>query len=404
MFLDCASRNCNLGYFRAELPWVNWARLPDDSDVYVIMTSQTTGAGGREYNLDFSGAGDFEYESRFVHRSLPTDTQREVLDELARTIGVGVLHFATLNGFLDLAADFHRAADALDVASEEFDPSERILAEDEVADAWNFWVFRVGGGTEIDGEKTRRTERVDGYVSASRVTPTWKTNFRGNLNFNQRSIDLDDDDAFVDTRTDWGFSHLIAYALAGRWSVGVQGEARRITRFNQRFRVEVTPALEYSFFPYREATRRAFTIAYRAGPAHRRYIEPTAFGRMEETRWEQALELELSQRQQWGDASIRMAGSHFLHDAQLYNVSLRGDVGVRVARGVEVNAEANVSWVNDQIYLPAEGATDAEALLNLQQRSQDFNYGVEAGFSFQFGSIYNNVVNNRFGGGRGGFR
>ena len=91
-----------------------------------------------------------------------------------------------------------------------------------------------------------------------------------------------------------------------------------------------------------------------------------------------------------------MTGSHFLHDIDLYNVRLRGEIDVRIARGVSLNAEGNISWVNDQIYLSAEGATDAEALLNLQQRSQDFNYSLQLGFSFQFGSIYNNVVNNRF--------
>ena len=98
-----------------------------------------------------------------------------------------------------------------------------------------------------------------------------------------------------------------------------------------------------------------------------------------------------------------MTGSHFLHDSDLYNVRLGGEIDFRVARGVSVSAEGNISWVNDQIYLSAEGATDAEALLNLQQRSQDFNYSLQLGFSFQFGSIYNNVVNNRFRGGGGGW-
>jgi hypothetical protein len=78
---------------------------------------------------------------------------------------------------------------------------------------------------------------------------------------------------------------------------------------------------------------------------------------------------------------------------------MRGDVDFRITRGLSLNGEANISWVNDQIYLSAEGSTDAEALLNLQQRAQDFNYSIEVGFSLQFGSIYNNVVNNRFGGG-----
>ena len=403
VFLDCAARFCDLNYFRTEMPWVNWVRIPEGADVHLIMTSQATGSGGREYQLDFIGNGDSGYEEQLAHQAAPTDTDRETLDEIAHTIAVGLLHFGTVSGFFESADDFHEIADVIDIDSEEIDPRERVVAVEEVEDPWDFWVFRLGGRTEINGEQTRQTRRMDGNFSAFRVTPTWKMSFRGNINYNQREIELTDAPAFVDSRTDWGFSHLIAYSLADHWSIGVQGEMRRIVRFNQAFRAEMTPALEYSFFPYEEATRRALTVFYQIGPAYRSYMEETVFGEMEETRWEQSLEFELSQRQQWGDASISMTGSHFLHDIDLYNVRLRGEIDVRIARGVSVNAEGNISWVNDQIYLSAEGATDAEALLNLQQRSQDFNYSLQLGFSFQFGSIYNNVVNNRFRGGGGGF-
>ena len=403
VFLDCASRFCDLTYFRTELPRVNWVRIPQSADVHLIMTSQATGSGGREYQFDFIGNGESDYEQQLAYQAPPTETDRETLDGITRTIGVGLLHFATVSGFLESVDAFRAVADALDIDSEEIDPQERVVTVQEVEDPWNFWVFRLGGRTELNGEQTRQTRRMDGNFSASRVTPTWKMNFRGNVNYNQREIELADESTFTDSRTDWGFSHLIAYSLADHWSIGVQGEMRRIVRFNQAFRAEMTPALEYSFFPYEEATRRALTVFYQIGPAYRSYLEETVFGQMEETRWEQSLEFELSQRQQWGDASISMTGSHFLHDIGLYNVRLGGDIDFRVARGVSVNAEGNISWVNDQIYLSAEGATDAEALLNLQQRSQDFNYSLQLGFSFQFGSIYNNVVNNRFRGGGGGW-
>ncbi|MYA63505.1 MAG: hypothetical protein F4139_14505 [Gemmatimonadetes bacterium] len=399
VFLDCATRGCNREYFRTEITWVNWVRVPESSDVHIIMTGQTTGAGGREFQLDFMGRGDFEYEHQLAHQAPPTATDRETLDELVGTINAGLLHFATLTGFLEDAGEFREIANLINVETEEFDPGERVMAQNEVDDPWDFWVFRLGGRTELEGEQTRRTNQINGNWSASRVTPTWKMNFRANMQFNRREIDLADDSTFVDQRTDWGFTELIAYSLADHWSIGLEGEARKVVRFNQTFRIELTPALEYSFFPYEEATRRSFTVFYQIGPAYRRYIEKTVHGYLEETRWEQALEIELSQRQQWGDASIRLQGSHFLHDTDLYNISLRGDLEFRIARGLSINGEANISWVNDQIYLSAEGATDAEALLNLQQRAQDFNYGIEVGFSFQFGSIYNNVVNNRFGGG-----
>ena len=277
VFLDCATRGCNREYFRTELTWVNWVRVPESADVHVIMTGQTTGAGGREYQLDLMGRGAFEYEHQLLYQAPPTATDRETLDELVRTIGVGLLHFATVNGFFEAVENFHEVAEMVHAPAGEFDPGERVVAQDEVDDPWDFWVFRLGGRTELDGEQTRRTNQMNGNMSASRVTPTWKMNFRANLDYNRREIDLANDSTFMDQRTDWGFSELIAYSLADHWSIGIEGEARKIVRFNQTFRVEATPALEYSFFPYQEATRRSFTVFYKIGPAYRRYIEKTVF-------------------------------------------------------------------------------------------------------------------------------
>lgn len=399
VFLDCATRTCNQTYFRTELPWINWARQPQDAHVHLILTSQATGAGGAEFRLDFIGSGEYEYDNQLVYQAPPTNTQRETLDEITQAIGIGVLHFATVRGFIDDVNEFRQIAEDVEHATEEVDPTERVVTSEEVEDPWNFWVFRLGGNTEVNGEKTRQTTQIRGNASASRVTRTWKMNFRGDFNINRREIDLPADGTFTDERTDWGVSELIAYALADHWSIGVQGEMRKITRFNQNFRWEVTPALEYSVFPYEDATRRAFTFQYRIGPAYREYLQETVYGWLSETRWEEALEIEFSQRQPWGNASLRINGSHFLYDTDLYAVSLNGNLNFRVFRGLNLNSEGSVGWVNDQVYLSAQGATDAEALLNLRQRAQDFNYKIEVGFSFQFGSVYNNVVNNRFGGG-----
>ncbi|MDA0313261.1 MAG: hypothetical protein O2992_14245, partial [Gemmatimonadetes bacterium] len=246
----------------------------------------------------------------------------------------------------------------------------------------------------------------NGSLSANRVAPTWKLNFSGNMSYNRVEVDLEDGQ-FINTRTDWGFNPLIVYSIADHWSIGLQGQMGRMTTFNQNFRIEVTPAVEYSFFPYDEATRRAFTLFYKVGPAYRDYIETTIFGEDSELRYEQSLQVQLSQRQQWGDASVSITGSHFLHDFQRNNLAMRGDINFRIVRGFSVNARGDIAWVDDQLYLSADEATDAEALLRLQQRATSFNYGITVGFSIQFGSIFNNVVNNRFpnrfGQGGGGF-
>jgi len=399
VFFDCSGRDCNSQYYRTEITWVNWVNDQAVSDVHVIMTSTTTGAGGREYQLEFIGREAFEdYLDNMRVQSLPTDTDRERLDGVTLALGVGIARFATMGGFGDIVS----------ISGADQDGEQRggrVVSQEEVDDPWNLWVFRINGSGNLNGEETSKTERLNGNFNAARVTPTWKLRFNGNVNYSRQEFELDDG-TFNDSRTDWGFNPLAVYSIAEHWSVGAQGQMGRMTRVNQNFRWEFTPAVEFSVFPYEDATRRSFTFFYKIGPAYREYIEETVYGELSETRWEESLQIEFSQRQTWGDAGVTVSGSHFFHDSELYNVSLRGDIDFRIMRGFSVNARGNIAWVQDQIYLSASGATDEEALLRLKQRGTDFNYGMSVGFSIQFGSIYNNVVNNRFNntGGGGGFR
>ena len=222
-----------------------------------------------------------------------------------------------------------------------------------------------------------------------------RTNIR--TSYNRLLVELDDGD-FSDTRVDWNFNQTAVYALADHWSTGMQLQSARTTRFNQRVRVELTPVVEYSFFPYEEATRRSLTASYRIGAAYREYFETTTYGEDQETRAEHSFEVDFSQRQDWGDAGVTLQGSQFLHDTSLYNISLRGDIDYRVVRGFSINARGSIRRVEDQIYLSGHGVTDEEALLALRLRATSYDYNLRLGFSFQFGSLFNNVVNNRFRG------
>jgi hypothetical protein len=127
-------------------------------------------------------------------------------------------------------------------------------------------------------------------------------------------------------------------------------------------------------------------------------------------RFQESIEISFNSRQTWGDAGFTIGLSHYLHDIDLNNRSIRGDINYRITRGISVFGEGNIAWVSDQIYLPSEGPSDEEALLNLQRQATDRESFIRLGFQLQFGSIFNNVVNNRFnglgfgggGGGRGG--
>ena len=358
--------------------------------MHVIITSQPTASGGSEFQLDFLARRVLEgVLDRMTFTSLGTDVEQEALDGLTTALAIGLARYAAFAGYT-------RAIAFEILRTGERDPDARVRAPQDVEDPWNLWVFEVGADGTLRGTDTNDSEYLSGNVGASRVAPTWKWNFGGSWNRQVVETLLSDGTIYSSTLVDWTAGSETAYAVAAHWSVGLNTSFASLPRDNQELRVRVTPAVEYSVFPYEDATRRSLTAQYSVGPVYRDYEETTIFGELEETRYEEAVQLRYSQRQPWGDASASVTGTHLLDDIAKHNLVLRGELSLKVVRGLRLNISGNASWVTDQIYISAGGASAEEILLNLRTRESDFDYGLSFGFSYRFGSIYNNVVNNRF--------
>jgi hypothetical protein len=395
--MDCQGPGCDQNYYRTEIAWVNWVRDPSASHVHIIVTSQTTGAGGRSYQLDFTGREPFEeYADQLVLQTATGDTERERLDALAHTLSLGLARFADLNGYRGIV----RFAAAENGGGQGGGAPQGIVSAEQVSDPWNLWTFRIGGSFDMNGQATSKNMNVNANFSASRVTPAWRVSYGANISHQNQERELSDG-TFVNKQTNWGFNGMMVNALAGHWSGGFRVNVQRMTSFNQDAQVGIMPALEYSYFPYEEATRRSLTVLYQVGPQYRNYMEETVFGLMEQTLVEHELEVQFNQRQTWGDAGFTITANQFLDDPSKYRFGVNGDLSFRIFRGLNLNARANWNKSNNQIYLASDGVTDEEALLGLRQRASTYNYGFNVGFNYQFGSIFNNVVNNRFGGGGG---
>ena len=68
-----------------------------------------------------------------------------------------------------------------------------------------------------------------------------------------------------------------------------------------------------------------------------------------------------------------------------------------------MNAFGEFNRTRDQIYLPRGLASTEEVLLRQRQLASGYQYFLNFGISYSFGSIFNNIVNPRFGGGGGNF-
>ena len=267
VFLDCEGRECMVAstFFRTEIDWVNWVRNREDADVHVILTNQTTGSGGNEFQLDFIGREALEdSDDQLFFRSSGTDVEQEELDGVTTTLAIGLARYAALSGFRDFVA-FEP------LAPETVDPDARVLGAQEVDDPWNLWVFEVSASGTLDWTDTRDSERISGDFMASRTTPTWKLELHLGANRNVVETLLSDSSVFESTLTDWAAAGQLVYSVAEHWSVGLISSLARLPRDNQRLRVEVTPAAEYSVFPYEEATRKTLTTRYAIGPTYSDY-------------------------------------------------------------------------------------------------------------------------------------
>ena len=387
VFLDC--ERCDTDHLRREVPVVDYVRDRMDADVHVLVTQQQTGAGGQEYTFHFLGLRSLAHLAdtlRYVTR--PTDTEDEVREGYTRTFRLGLVRYLAQTD----------RAQVVDVVFPPPSAGERPSQQSTPADdPWNLWVFESRVGAEVQGETEKSTTSLDGSFAASRTTEEFKIDVELDGQYEESTYKdyYDDGGDLVSSQTDLGADAVAVWSLGPHWSWGLAASASVSTSVNQDLALKASPALEYSFYPYAESTRRQITVLYRVGVASFNYGEVTLFDKMSETRPEHSLEIAADFTQPWGALVVSLTGSNYLDDFSKHRVELFARTEIRIVRGVSFNVDGSVARVKDQIYLAREAASDEEVLLARKELGKDFEYSVDVGFSFTFGSVFNNVVNPR---------
>ena len=380
VFLDC--RFCDDDHFRREIAFVDYVRDRQDADVHVLGTSQGTGAG-REYTFEFIGLGQFQGRAdTLVYNSSRTNTNDEARDGQVRIFAIGILRYvAETTSADDIGLSFRMA-------------EERATAAQSTDDPWNFWVFGLGGNGSYFAESTQKRYSVGGSVNANRTTEDWKIEMFGFADYDRREDELTDS-TFVSSSVEYATEGLIVRSAGQHWGVGAGVEVSASTFQNRRLLASAVAALEYSVFPYAQSTRRQLVALYTIGVSHFDWEEITIFDRLSETRLTQSLELAYRVVQPWGNLSAGLEGRSFLHDLSLHSTEANVGFNIRLIRGLRFNGNGFVARIKDQIFLPREGITDEEILVQRRQQGTDFRIRLRFGFNYTFGSIFNNVVNPR---------
>jgi hypothetical protein len=268
-------------------------------------------------------------------------------------------------------------------------------------DPWNFWVFNVNVSGGLSGESTQSSNRFRGSFSANRVTEEWKIRLSLSSSYNERSFDYEDYTT-TSIRRDHTFSGLLAKSLGPNWSVGLESSLRHSTFYNFDISGTVAPVLEYNVFPYSESSRRSLTFQYALEGGYSDYRTTTVYLEDEEALLRESLTVGLNLRQPWGTVHTSLDAAHYFHDLDLHHVTLFGLIDVRLARGLSLNVFGSVGRVKDRISVGYEDLTVDQLLLRRRLLETDYEYSTSIGFRYTFGSVFNNIVNPRLGGGMGG--
>jgi hypothetical protein len=381
VFIDCGS--CDIEYIKNEITFVNYVRDRNEAHVHVLITTQGTGSGGREYTLTFIGQNGFaDVKDVQKYFTSSTDTEDEIRRGLVKALRLGLLSFVGRTPIAGRIAINYSA------------PKET----GPVRDPWNFWVFSLSSSGSFSGQKTYNRSYLSSSFSANRVTEQTKVQLSLDYSKSRRKFLIESEARTVaGTSESWEGSGLFVKSLGGRWSAGAYVETYSSFYNNISFSLSVAPALEYNFFPYAQSTRRQLRVLYRLAWNPVRYRETTQYGMLRETLWTESLSLNLDLREKWGTISASVSGVNYLNHFTKGHVDTFGTISLNVYKGLNVFVLGGWSLIKDQLSLRLRVPTDDEVFLRLVELRTNSNYFFAVGVQFTFGSIFTNVINPRFG-------
>lgn len=387
VYIDSPDWYMDLDYYRTEIPFVNYMRDRADADVHILTTIQRTGGDGWEFTINFIGLRKFAgQQNTLKYTSKQTDSEDTIRKELARYFKHGLMPYVSQSPEIKQIDINYRKADADEAPSKA------------PHDPWNFWTFRTQVRGYFNGEKSYKYNYLNSSISANRITEAWKFRVYLSISNTRTLYDYGDDLSYTDDRQSNYFYATTVKSLTTHWSLALRTGALKSTFNNYDLSAYIHPGIEFNVYPYSEATQRQFIFQYLLGAHYFDYHEETIYFKMKEQRLTQQLNVAYEIKQPWGSINTSLNASHYFHDIKKFNVSLHNSIELKLVKGLSLDLYGYITFVRDQLSLPSSGATLEEILLRRRELETSYYYYMSIGISYTFGSIYNNVVNPRFGG------
>lgn len=380
LFINC---NCDKNYLRQEIKYVGHVRDQAQSNITLFIFDITNGSGGRTYNLEFKGSGDYQgIVEDLSYDTTANMTSDEVRKGLLKKVQSGLLKYVLESG---LAEDITYTVNQSGFAE---------VQEIDFRDPWNNWIFEVFGSADLNRESSRKDFKYRLGFESDHVTDKWR--IRTDIGLFQANSEYENDgETYTSERFRYFADGSIVRSISDHWSTGVFSGLRHDTFTNLDFRYYFRPAIEYNIFPYKEVLRREIVFAYKIGYFHNDYIETTIFNQLKEGVFDHSLDMQVRFRQQWGNIYAHIRGSSFISDFSKNRLQFNSNFNVRVLKGLAVRFASRYEIIRDQINLPGGDASIEDVLLQQKQIATDYDLGFSVGLSYTFGSAFNNIINTR---------
>ena len=386
LFIDC--RFCDMDYIRREIPYVNYVRDVKEAQVYVLETRQSTGSGGSEYTFTFLGQEEFEgMNDTLVYASRPDDTRDHTREGRTQMLRMGLMRYVAKTPIFEEVQIRHLG---------------RSVPE-EVIDKWNYWVFELETRPRFELEESRKEVTFWNSASASKITPEWKIDMDFDQRFTRTKYNFEDT-TYIEDKNSKSLDNLIVKSLGEHWSIGATFDISASTFSNTKLNYDFYPSIEYNIFPYSQSTRRQLRLLYGIGYSYNKYIDTTIYNKAEESLFGQKLEAAYQVQEKWGSINVSLEGSNYFHDFTKNKIELEGSINIRIVKGLSFSIFGSVARILDQLSLVKGEISEADILLQLTELATEYSVDGGIGITYTFGSIYNNIVNPRFGGGGDFFR
>ena len=382
VYIDYSESDNTERYLRSEIPFATYVRDPLLAEIHILIVDQKTGSGGRRFNISFIGKEAFEGQDHTVYYISPqSDTDDQRREGMAKVIKLGLMPYIAQT----------KIVDQIEI---NYDGEKDQSVQESLPDSWDYWIFSIELGGGLRAEESSNAYNLSSALNADRVTEAWK--FRNQFEYTYEEENFtDDEESLKSFLKQWIAESRIVKSLTTKWSIGLFAEIGSTTFKNIRQGWSVAPALEYNFFPWSESERRKFVIAYRAGLKSQKYFQITLFDKIADNLIYHALDLELELNQPWGKVDFEIEASQFVELKDKYSINFDVEVDFRISSGLEFVLNSRIESIHDQIYLPRGDATIDEILLKRRQLATTYDVELAMGFRFTFGSIYNNIINER---------